>query len=175
MFAFVSIPLDTCLISHRPLLPACSLGDNKLTNGGDMSGLLKLVEILPSTKIKSLGCAAASKCLLLCQHPLTRLVSHCPDLSHALQSLAQRHRRQGRLRARCRPQGDADHHLPVRRRPRVFAFVSAPIDTHLLSHCPHPTPGQSLPEQHRARGWLRARCCSQGDADHQLECAAASE
>ena len=40
-----------------------------------MSGLLKLVEILPSTKIKSLECAAASKCLLLCQHPLTRTCS----------------------------------------------------------------------------------------------------
>ena len=60
MFAFVSIPLDTCLIAHRPL-PACSLGDNNLTNGGnDMSGLLKLVEILPLTKIESLGCAAAA-------------------------------------------------------------------------------------------------------------------
>ena len=61
MFVFLSTPIDACLISHRPL-PACSLGGNNLTNyGRDMSGLLKLVEILPLTKIESLGCAAASK------------------------------------------------------------------------------------------------------------------
>ena len=28
----------------------------------------------------------------------------------------------------------------MRRRPRVFAFPSTPIDTRLLSHHPHPTP-----------------------------------
>ena len=39
----------------------CSLGGNNLVNcGQDMSGLLKLVEILPLTKIESLGCAAAA-------------------------------------------------------------------------------------------------------------------
>ena len=43
------------------LLPfARSLGSNNLTNyGKDMSGLLKLVEVLPQTKIESLECAAA--------------------------------------------------------------------------------------------------------------------
>ena len=41
-----------------------------------MSGLLKLVEILPQTKIESLRCAPAPKCLLLCQRPLTRLLAH---------------------------------------------------------------------------------------------------
>ena len=40
-----------------------------------MSGLLKLVEILPQTKIESLECAPAPKCLLSCQRPLTR---NCP-------------------------------------------------------------------------------------------------
>ena len=57
----MSAPVDTCLIAHRPLR-ACSLDNNNLTfYGKDMSGLLKLVEILPLTKIESLGCAAASK------------------------------------------------------------------------------------------------------------------
>ena len=60
VFTSVSAPLDTCPIAHPPL-PACSLADNNLTNNGkDMSGLLKLVEILPLTKIESLGCAAAA-------------------------------------------------------------------------------------------------------------------
>ena len=40
-----------------------------------MSGLLKLVENLPQTKIESLECAPAPKCLLLCQRPLTRTCS----------------------------------------------------------------------------------------------------
>ena len=49
-----------------------------------MSGLLKLVETLPQTKIKSLGCAPAPKCLLLllCQRPLTLLLSHHPRPTH---------------------------------------------------------------------------------------------
>ena len=71
VFALVSAPADTPDVSPSPLL-ACSLGRNNLTNNGeDMSGVLKLVEILPMTKIESLGCAAASKCSLLCQRPLT--------------------------------------------------------------------------------------------------------
>ena len=40
----------------------CSLGRNDLTNyGEDMSGLLKLVEILPLTKIESLGCVSPKR------------------------------------------------------------------------------------------------------------------
>ena len=36
------------------------MSENNLTNyGQDMSGLLKLVEILPQTKIESLECAPA--------------------------------------------------------------------------------------------------------------------
>ena len=50
MFAFVSVAIDTCLS-----LPAC-LTDDEL----DMSGLLRLVEVLPLTKIESLECAPAS-------------------------------------------------------------------------------------------------------------------
>ena len=58
------------------------MSSNNLTNyGRDMSGLLKLVEILPLTKIENLGCATASKCSLLCQRPLTRLSTHL--CSHA--------------------------------------------------------------------------------------------
>ena len=46
-------------LSPHPLPAACSLGGNNLTNNGkDMSGLLKLVEILPLTKIKSLAASA---------------------------------------------------------------------------------------------------------------------
>ena len=60
---------ERSLLCQCPLTPARSLilpslrslADNNLTNNGkDMSGLLKLVEILPLTKIESLGCAAAA-------------------------------------------------------------------------------------------------------------------
>ena len=48
------------------------MGYNNLTNEGeDMSGLLKLMEVLPQTKIENLGCVTAPKCLLSCQRPLT--------------------------------------------------------------------------------------------------------
>ena len=82
MFAFVSAPLATRLTVPIPLL-VCSLGSNNLTNNGkDMSGLLKLVEILPQTKIESLRCAPAPKCLLLCQRPLTE--KQTPLCAHRL-------------------------------------------------------------------------------------------
>ena len=74
-----------------------------------------------------------AKCLLLCQRPLTRLLSHRSYPAPRLQYWGQRHRSRGRLRARRHPQGDADHHPGVSHRPRLFAFVSAPIDTHSFS------------------------------------------
>jgi len=69
-----------------------------------------------------------------------------PDLCSAPRSQSgdQRHRRRGCHQARCRPQRDKDHRPEVRpssnRLPIVFANVSAPIDTPILSHHPHPTP-----------------------------------
>ena len=55
MFAFVSAPLDTSSF------PLGSLANTNLSNGNgrDMSALLKLVEVLPQTKLKSLKCAVA--------------------------------------------------------------------------------------------------------------------
>jgi hypothetical protein len=53
-------PLTLAMCHHPHPFPCCSLGSNNLTNfGRDMSGLLKLVEILPQTKIESLECALA--------------------------------------------------------------------------------------------------------------------
>ena len=50
-------------------------------------GITKLCEALKGSAVTSLKCAAAPKCLLLCQRPLTRLSSHCHHLTHALRSL----------------------------------------------------------------------------------------
>ena len=51
MFAFVSAPLDTTSF------PLGSLANTNL--GKDMSALLKLMRVLPQTKLESLKCAVA--------------------------------------------------------------------------------------------------------------------
>ena len=66
----------------------------------------------------------------------TPTLSHRPNLTHALQYRVEPDWRHGRLRARSHPQQDEDHQTRVRRRPRVFAFVSTPIDTPTLSPSP---------------------------------------
>ena len=142
---------------QRPLtLPPhlCSLEGNQLC-GLDYKGkgtytaegITKLCEGLKGSSVTSLKCAAPRpERLLSCQRPLTRVLSHPSHPVPRLQYWGQRHRRRGRLRSRCRPQGDANPTLGVRRRPRAFAFVSMPVDTRLLSHCPHPHPSLAVSE-----------------------------
>ena len=62
--------------------------------------------------------------------------------------------------AGCHPQRDEDHQSQVRRRPRVFAFASVPID--MLAIPPPPPPSQSLRQLHRRRGYHRAVRGAQG-------------
>ena len=48
---------------HLPHPALYSLYDNDLTNDGeDMSGVIKLAEALPQSKLQSLKCAAARMC-----------------------------------------------------------------------------------------------------------------
>jgi len=98
---------------------------------------------------------------------LTRLSSHHPHLTHPLQSLDEQAWDQGRLCVRYRPHGDEYHQPRVHRRPRVFAFVSATVDTRLLSHCPPRS--QSLQQPHRRQGCYCTRCHPQQDEDHKPE------
>ena len=60
--ALKCLPLCQWPLTHAYLyLLACSLARNGLTDDElDMSGLLRLVEVLPLTKIESLECAPAS-------------------------------------------------------------------------------------------------------------------
>ena len=128
--SLLSAPIDTPALTVATLPLARSLGNNRI---GD-EGVTALAAVLKQTKVTNLKCAAApSVCFLLCQRPLTCLLTLPPPIP--LQSRGKWHRAQGRLRARCYPQGDTDHQPRVRRRPRVFAFVSAPIDT-LVSTAP---------------------------------------
>ena len=54
------------------------------------------------------------KCLLLCQRPLTRLLSHCSYPTPRSQSRRQRHQNRGRHCTGCHPQRDEDHQPQVR-------------------------------------------------------------
>ena len=67
---------------------------------------------------------------LFCQRPLTRLLLHHPQPTHRSQSRGQLHRSRGRLRARCRPQGDADH------QPRVRLNLEPALECSLLCQRP---------------------------------------
>ena len=121
-------------------IPLASLRENSITelNLGEeasaMPGAIVLSKLLPSRR-RSPRSSRRPECSLLCQRPLTHLLSHCFPTAPCSQSLPEQHRRRRRLRTRRHPQGDEDHQPQVRRRPRVFAFVSAPADTHLPSHC----------------------------------------
>ena len=71
VFVTASAPIDTRLLLTGPLYSR-SLGGNKIGNEGASA----LAAVLKETQITTLKCAAASECSLLCQRPLTRLLSH---------------------------------------------------------------------------------------------------
>jgi len=112
-----------------------------------------------------LGLEPALSVRLSVNDPLTLLISHHLRSAPRSQSGVQPDWRRGRLRARRHPQGDAVHQPGVRAAPRVFAFVSMPIDTPTLSLSPpHPSlavseattsktraPPRSLPSSRRRR------------------------
>ena len=151
LFAFVSAPIDTPAYSLIVPIPpiACSISDNDI---GD-EGASALAAILKETQIQELECTAAPERSLLCQCPLTRLLSHRSHPAPRLQYWGQQHRGRGRLRARRHPQGDADHHPGVSHRPRLFAFVSAPT----LSPSPlHPSLAVSETISSETRAPLRS-------------------
>ena len=72
MFTFLSAPIDTPTLSILPL--ACSLRGNYI----GVKGASALAAILKETQIQQLECAAAPERSLLCQRPLTLLLSHHP-------------------------------------------------------------------------------------------------
>jgi len=127
VFAFLSMPIDTATPHLGSLATNQLCGLNRMGNGTYTSeGIIKLCVALKGSTVTSLKCAIAPECSLSCQRPLTcLLLSHHPHPTPRSQSPKQRHRRQGRLRARRHPQGDADHQPGVRRRPSVCFCVNA--------------------------------------------------
>ena len=77
VFAFVSAPLDTPALSpsrptHGSLANTQLCGLDGYGRGTyTAEGITKLCEGLKGSAVTSLECAAAPKCLLLCQRPLT--------------------------------------------------------------------------------------------------------
>ena len=77
MFAFVSAPIDTPpALGSLDSNQLCGL-DHEGRGTYTAEGITKLCEGLKGSAVTSLRCAATPKCLLSCQRPLTRLVSHC--------------------------------------------------------------------------------------------------
>ena len=76
----------------------------------DLSGVMALAACLPECRsLTSLKCAAATpKCLLSCQRPLTRLLSHCSHPTPRSQSRRQPARSRRRSRSRRGHQGQFD-------------------------------------------------------------------
>ena len=80
--------LATAVLEHAIMtdfcgIPLVSLRENSITElnlegkGVGVPGAIVLSKLLPSAAaVKSLKCAAAPECLLLCQCPLTHLLSH---------------------------------------------------------------------------------------------------
>jgi len=129
--------LATVVFEHAVMtdfcgIPLASLRENSITEldleykGVGVPGAIVLSKLLPSAAaLTSLKCARPPECSLLRQRPLTRLLSHLICSAPHSQSGEQPDRKQGRLRARRHPQGDADHQLEVRRRPSVRFCVNA--------------------------------------------------
>ena len=127
VFAFVSAPADThtCPLTLPPPIPR-SIGYNRI---GD-EGASALAAILKETMISNLKCAAARWCSPFCQRPLT-LPPSLGSLAHQLcgARLRERHLHyRGHHQALRGAQGKHRDLAQVRRRPIVFAFVSAPVD-----------------------------------------------
>ena len=120
------------LLEHSILLDAACDDDGgrnaePLAGEVDLLGRVCAPELV-DLKNDTFDTVAKERCVE-CQRALTRLLSHRSHPTPRLQYWGQQHRRRGRLRARRHPQEDADHHPGVSHRPRLFAFVSAPVDT----------------------------------------------
>ena len=77
VFALVSAPIDIVPPSLGSLAnnELCGL-DHSGRGTYTAEGITKLCEALKGSSVTSLECAAAPKCSLLCQRPLTRLTTH---------------------------------------------------------------------------------------------------
>ena len=77
-------PLNTFTSSALTLTLPRSLASNNLTNSGrDMSGVIKLAEALPKSKLQSLECAAAHVLAFLCSAPDEQLYFSCTSPTHS--------------------------------------------------------------------------------------------
>ena len=118
--AHLSVNIDTT--SATALFPACSQSCREQYRSQKRSCSRGGPEGQLDAAVAGVGLLALepAPCSPFCQRPLTRLLSR---RSHRSQSRIQQHGRQGRLRARCRPQGDEDDRPQVRRHPQVLGRV----------------------------------------------------
>ena len=148
----MSAPIDTPRLSppHLPMLAV-----SRSTSIG-AEGASALAAVLKETQISTLECAAAPPtCSLLCQRPLTRLtcLRSLASNSSAARVIGAAPTCEGISKLLRGPQGQRRDLARVRR-PRVFAFVSAPVDTPTLSpfpSCPSLAASRTTTSERRAR------------------------
>ena len=133
--AFLSAPADTPALSPSPHACSQSLveqtppwGRSRSRRGpeGQLRAAITSVRH-PRSSPCPRGFAFASAPI---DTPILSLFPSCP----VSQARGQQYRSRGRLRARCRPQGDEDRRAQVRLAPPecVFAFMSTPVE-HFLA------------------------------------------
>ena len=133
--AFLSAPADTPALSPSPHACSQSLveqtppwGRSRSRRGpeGQLRAAITSVRH-PRSSPCPRGFAFASAPI---DTPILSLFPSCP----VSQARGQQYRSRGRLRARCRPQGDEDRRAQVRLAPPecVFAFMSTPVE-HFLT------------------------------------------
>ena len=135
MFAFLSTPVDTCLLSYCPHPSLCSLKYNDI----GAEGASALAAILKETQITQLKCAAARVFAFVSMPTLTRLLSHhlCSALhTHSLGDNQIRAEGASALAAILKETQITN--LECATAPE-FTFMSMPLDTRLLALFPTPT------------------------------------
>ena len=160
MLALLSAPIDTPTLSLFPILP---FAHSLEYNGIGAEGATALAAVLKETKITNLKCAAAPEVFAFVSAPVdTRLL---PPISCSLGYNYIGDEGASALAAVLKETMITNLKCAL---PRVFAFVSAPIDTPTLSLFPIlPRPrSQSRSQPHGSRGRHCTRRHPQHDEDH---------
>ena len=127
----MSVPIDTPTLSPFPILPlARSLGGNEI----GAEGATALAAVLKETKITNLKCAAAPKVFAFVSAPIdTPTLSPSPILPLARSLRGNQIGAQGATALAAILNETKITNLKCAAAPKVFAFVSAPLDTTALS------------------------------------------
>jgi hypothetical protein len=182
-FAFLSLPLDTAVLSPFPFHPSPAVSAR--TTSVQKEQLLSRTASRATRRCKCssrlLGARTGPKCSPLCQRPLTLCAAFTASRlgRNSIGGYYKGHKDRGLfvsitdgIVALCEGlKGSAVTSLECAAAPKCLPFCQRPLTCLLPSHhlrfSPHPP--QSRGQRDQVRGRLRARRHPQGDADHSSE------